>query len=317
MSVPACTRASIRSLSREQFHEMSYTEWGSNGERGVVVCVHGLTRQGRDFDFLARRLVADGYRVVCPDVVGRGFSGQLVYGSDYDLDQYVLDMTVLLARLGVDEVSWVGTSLGGMIGILMAGLRNSPVRRLLVNDIGPNLPINAVLRIGNYVRNGPSSFPDEKSAEAYFREILQPFGQLTDAQWRHLTEHSVKLDDNGNYVLRYDRRLTLGFKMPWHHRYRLWGAWEKIDCPILLLRGANSDLLLERTAMEMLRRNPNCRLETIPDCGHAPALMDEHQIDLVTTWLGEPIPNEAMAVPTRDERPEELLAACKVGENAI
>jgi pimeloyl-ACP methyl ester carboxylesterase len=184
----------VLSLSREQFHEISYTEWSADGDRGVVVCVHGLTRQGRDFDFLARRLADQGYRVSCPDVVGRGLSGRLAYGIDYDLDQYVLDMTVLLARLNVSEVSWVGTSLGGLIGILIAGLRNSPIRRLLVNDIGPNLPINAVPRIGNYVRNGPSSFPNLDATKRYFREILQPFGQLTDEQWRHLAKHGVKSD---------------------------------------------------------------------------------------------------------------------------
>lgn len=292
MAVHEHARSSVLSLSREQFHEISYTEWGADGDRGVVVCVHGLTRQGRDFDFLAQRLADHGYRVVCPDVVGRGLSGRLAYGIDYDLDQYVLDMTVLLARLNVSEVSWVGTSLGGLIGILIAGLRNSPVRRLLVNDIGPNLPINAVLRIGNYVRNGPSSFPDLEAVERYFREVLQPFGQLTDEQWRHLAEHSVKSDEAGNYVLRYDRRLTLGFKAPWHHRHRLWSAWDKIECPVLILRGAMSDLLQAKTAAEMLQRNAHARLETIKDCGHAPALMDEEQMGLVTDWLEANSPNQ-------------------------
>jgi pimeloyl-ACP methyl ester carboxylesterase len=292
MVAQPCARYSFRSLSREQFHEVSYTEWGSDGERGVVVCVHGLTRQGRDFDFLAQRLAHDGYRVVCPDIVGRGMSGQLVRGSDYDLDQYVIDMAVLLAKLNATEVNWVGTSLGGQIGILVAGLSNSPIQRLVVNDIGPNLPINAVLRIGNYVRNGPQLFANFEAAQAYFREILQPFGALTEKQWRHLAEHSVKRNENGQFVLRYDRRLTQGFKAPWHHRHRLWTAWERINCPILILRGADSDLLLPGTAKEMLRRNPQARLETIPDCGHAPALMDEQQIALVTEWIGTPFPKE-------------------------
>jgi pimeloyl-ACP methyl ester carboxylesterase len=292
MAMREYVRSSILSLSREQFHEISYTEWGADGDRGVVVCVHGLTRQGRDFDFLAQRLADQGYRIVCPDVVGRGLSGKLVYGIDYDLDQYVLDMTVLLARLNVSEVSWVGTSLGGLIGILIGGLRNSPVRRLVVNDIGPNLPINAVLRIGNYVRNAPSAFPNLQSVESYFREILQPFGPLTDEHWRHLARHSVKRDEAGNYVLRYDRRLTLGFKPPWHHRHRLWSAWDKIECPVLILRGATSDLLQAKTAAEMLQRNARARLETIKDCGHAPALMDEEQISLVAEWLAARSPNE-------------------------
>lgn len=292
MAEQAFTRSSIRSLSREQFHEISYAEWGARGDRGTVVCVHGLTRQGRDFDFLARRLADAGYRVVCPDMVGRGMSGRLVHGIDYDLDQYVLDMTVLLARLNIEDVHLVGTSLGGMIGISMAGLANAPIRSLVVNDIGPALPLNAVLRIGNYVRNGPEVFPDLDAATAYFRDVLQAFGDLTDEQWRHLAEHSVMPVEGGAYAMRYDRRLTHGFRPPWHYRRRLWEAWERINCPVLVLRGAESDLLLPHTAEEMLRRNPRAHLHTVANRGHAPALMDKAEIDVIAAWIGRPFSDE-------------------------
>jgi pimeloyl-ACP methyl ester carboxylesterase len=247
--------------------------------------VHGLTRQGRDFDFLAQALAARDHRVICPDVVGRGASGQLIDGSDYDLQQYLVDMTVLIARLGVHQVDWVGTSLGGMIGILMAGFANSPIKRLVVNDIGPTLPLDAVLRIGNYVRSAPKSFPSAEAAEKYFREVLLPFGRLSDAQWRHLSEHSIRLDEEGRYCLRYDRRLTHGFKAPWVYRHRLWSAWESIRCPILILRGMQSDLLLPQTASEMLQRNPRAKLVEIEGCGHAPPLMEADQIKILTSWL--------------------------------
>jgi pimeloyl-ACP methyl ester carboxylesterase len=308
-SEPSFVRSSVQSFSKNQFHELSYIEWGMDGTRGPVVCVHGLTRQGRDFDFLAQALVRTDHRVICPDVVGRGSSGQLVDGSDYDLQQYLVDMTVLIARLGVEQVDWVGTSLGGMIGILMAGLVNSPIKRLVVNDIGPSLPLDAVLRIGNYVRSAPRSFPNVEAAEKYFREVLQPFGQLNDAQWRHLSEHSIRPDDGGGYRLRYDRRLTHGFKAPWVYRHRLWTAWENIRCPILILRGVQSDLLLPQIASEMLRRNRRAKLIEIEGCGHAPPLMDAHQIEIVTTWLASADAERGATAP----RSSSLLAET-VGE---
>ena len=209
-------RSSVRSLSREQFHEVSYAEWGSSGDLGPVICVHGLTRQGRDFDFLAMKLAERRYKVLCPDVVGRGHSGHLVNPLDYDLQQYVLDMTVLIASLRAEQVDWIGTSLGGMIGILMAGLSNSPINRLVVNDIGPDLPLQAVLRIGKYVRDAPDSFPTTEAAQAYFRNVLSPFGKLEDWQWRHLSDHSIRPNGQGGYRLHYDRRLTLRVSISCH-----------------------------------------------------------------------------------------------------
>lgn len=279
------TQSSIRSISRDQFHEIAYTRWGESSENGTVICVHGLTRQGRDFDFIAGRLSADGYQVVCPDVVGRGLSGRLSDPTDYDLHQYELDMAMLIASLRVPEVDWIGTSLGGLIGILLAGRANSPIRRLVINDIGPDLPLTAVLRIGTYVQNAPSSFESREAAEMYFRDILAPFGKLNQQQWRHLSDHSIKPLDNGRFALRYDRAIPRGFKPPMIHRRRLWTAWERIRCPILLLRGEDSDLLLPRTAEEMVQRNPRAKLVEVPDCGHAPALLKESQTRIIEEWL--------------------------------
>lgn len=276
-------RATVLCSSRYQFHQMAFTEWGRGGERGVVVCVHGLTRQGRDFDALARELATQGYRVICPDLVGRGLSDRLSEPTDYDLPQYVLDMTTLLASVGV--VAWVGCSLGGLIGMIMAGMSNSPVRRLLVNDIGPHLPLGAVLRIGRYVRAGPARFASAEAAVSYFQEILAPFGRLTQEHWRHLAKHSVMSDGEGGYRLRYDPLIVRGFKPPWIHTRRLWSFWDRIECPTLILRGADSDLLLRSTAVEMLGRNANARLLEIPNCGHMPALLDPEQISIVGDWI--------------------------------
>lgn len=279
------TQGFVRSISRDQFHEIAYTHWGAGGAKGTTVCVHGLTRQGRDFDFVAQRLAADGYEVICPDIVGRGLSGQLLDPYDYDLEQYETDMAVLIASLRVPQVDWIGTSLGGLIGILLAGRANSPIRRLVVNDIGPDLPLSAVLRIGTYVRNAPDSFESRESAESYFREILAPFGDLTPHQWRHLSDHSIKPLAGGRFAMRYDRAIPKGFRPPMLHRRRLWAAWDRIECPILILRGVTSDLLLPDTAAEMVHRNPRASLVDVPGCGHAPPLLDEAQTRLIEEWL--------------------------------
>jgi pimeloyl-ACP methyl ester carboxylesterase len=194
-------------------------------------------------------------------------------------------MNVLIASLGVTEVIWVGFSLGGMIGMAMAGMPNSPIRCLVVNDIGPHMPVNAVLRIGHYTTNAPVRFTSAGAAEAYFRDILAPFGHLTDEQWGHLAEHSVMPDGDGGYRLRYDRRLVRAFKPPWFYARKLWQFWDNIPCPILLLRGAESDLLLASTAAEMLERNRRAKLFEFAGCGHLPPLMEPQQIQVVMDWL--------------------------------
>ena len=165
-------------MSRLSFHRIAYTEWGPEDARRVVVCVHGLSRQGRDFDRLAAFLAQHDYRIICPDLPGRGRSDWLKDPDEYGLPQYCVDMTVLLASLHAESVDWIGTSLGGLIGMVMAALPGSPIRRLVVNDIGPFLPWSALYRIGTYLRQMPTEFPDFAAANAYYREILSTFGEL-------------------------------------------------------------------------------------------------------------------------------------------
>jgi pimeloyl-ACP methyl ester carboxylesterase len=287
IAVPAPFRTGdVLSISRQHFHRIAYTDWGNPESERIVMCVHGLTRQGRDFDPLAAVLARQGYRVVCPDLVGRGRSGRLRDPDDYALPQYVVDMTTLIARLGVREVDWVGTSLGGFIGLIMAGMADSPIRSLLINDIGPFVPWAALRRIGDYLRVAPKGFPDLDAAEAYFRDILAPFGALTDAQWRHLTEHSVVPGPNGGYRLHYDPGIAEAFRPGRVYNVSLWTYWDAITCPTLVLRGETSDLLPVSTALEMTRRGPQAALIEIAGCGHAPALLDDEQIALVSDWLG-------------------------------
>jgi pimeloyl-ACP methyl ester carboxylesterase len=285
---PPFRTGSVRSISKQHFHRIFYTDWGEPDSDQVALCVHGLSRQGRDFDFLASALAKRGYRVICPDLAGRGQSGWLADADDYALPQFSVDMTVLLSRLGVDRVDWVGTSLGGLIGMVLAALPDAPIRRLVINDIGPYLPWAALRRLGDYLRIAPADFPDLASAEAYFRDVLAPFGQLTKAQWEHLTRHSVIATPEGRYRLRYDRRIAEAFRPGRMYNVSLWSYWDAITCPVLLLRGEASDLLPREIAAEMTERGPRAELLEFAGCGHAPALLSEPQIGPVVDWLTSP-----------------------------
>jgi pimeloyl-ACP methyl ester carboxylesterase len=263
-------------------------DWGNPDSDRIALCVHGLSRQGRDFDFLAAALAARGYRVICPDLAGRGESGWLTDAEDYALPQFSVDMTVLLARFGADSVDWVGTSLGGLIGMVLAALPDTPIRRLVINDIGPSIPWPALRRIGDYLRGAPVDFPDLAAAEAYFRDILAPFGQLTPEQWAHITKHSVVATPERRYKLRYDRRIAEAFRPGRIYNLSLWSYWDAIKCPVLLLRGHDSDLLPRDIAVQMTTRGPRTELVEIAGCGHAPALMSDDQIELIMGWLTSP-----------------------------
>jgi pimeloyl-ACP methyl ester carboxylesterase len=251
-----------------------------------VLCVHGLTRNGRDFDHLSIALAREGRRVVCPDLPGRGQSERLQDSSDYVLPQYCSDMTVLLAALGAAEVDWIGTSLGGLVGMVLAALPGSPIRRIVINDIGPYLPWTGLLRLGANLNDAPKSFETIEQAEGYYRRVLAPFGPLEDAHWRHLTTHSVAWSaEKRSFSPLCDPNIAHAFRNPWHYSVDLWKYWDAIGVPILVLRGQQSDLLPEPVLKDMVRRNRNVRVHTVLNCGHAPALIADDQIDVVTRFL--------------------------------
>jgi pimeloyl-ACP methyl ester carboxylesterase len=282
---PKFRQDEVLCISKHSFHEIAYTDWGDPTSHRLALCVHGLTRQGRDFDELAAALAREGYRVVCPDLVGRGRSGWLDDPDDYALPQYCSDMTTLLAKFDVPHVTWIGTSLGALIGMIFAGLAKTPVRRLVVNDIGPFLPWAALYRLGTYLRQMPKSFPDFAAAEAYFREILAPFGDLTDDEWQHLTQYSVAPQRDGRLRMLCDPGIARAFRPGLFYNLSLWRYWDAIACPTLVVRGKESDMLLAATAAEMSRRGPKAKVVEIAGCGHAPPLMDEDQIGIVKDWL--------------------------------
>lgn len=276
----------ILGLSRSGFHDIAYVEWGPEDADHVVICVHGLTRQGRDFDYLAHELASQGRRVICPDLVGRGRSGWLRDPADYTVLQYCADMNALIARTRARSVDWVGTSLGGLIGIVLAGLPDSPIRRLVINDIGPVVPINALQRIGRYVADMPETFATLDAAERYLREVLSPFGEVAGEHWAHLARHSVRKDsEQDRYVTLCDPAILQALRAPSNPGAHLWAYWDAIDRPILVVRGRDSDFLPSYLSNEMARRNPNTIVHDVPGCGHAPTLMPRDQTKAVAAFL--------------------------------
>lgn len=274
---------SFLSLSPNGFHRVVYSDFGDPDNENVLVCVHGLSRNGRDFDFLARSL-CDHYRVICPDVPGRGRSDWLKVKEDYGYPLYCSAMASLLAHLDVETVHWVGTSMGGLIGMLLAAQANTPIKRLVMNDVGPLIPKAALERIVAYVGEDPR-FATMRELEAYIREVYSPFGPLTDAQWRNLMESSARKTSDGNYGLNYDPAIVTPLKSAPLEDVDLWPVWEKVECPVLLVRGDKSDLLLAEIAEEMQRRGPKTDLVELDGIGHAPTLMSDSQIATVRDWL--------------------------------
>jgi pimeloyl-ACP methyl ester carboxylesterase len=270
-------------LGPRGFYRMAYREWGAADNKRVLICVHGLTRLGRDFDHLARELAAD-YRVICPDMPGRGESDWFDDKMDYQPPNYVAACAALIARLGVDRVDWLGTSMGGIVGMTMASMPNAPITRMIINDIGPFVPKSAIERIASYTGTDPR-FTAFAEAEAMYRKNAAPFGIKRDEHWRYLTEISIRPAERGTLKLHYDPGIVIPFKSAPIADLSFWPVWDAIKCPVLLLRGAESDLLLAETAKEMTERGPRAKLVEIPGCGHAPALMENDQIAIVRDWL--------------------------------
>ena len=281
--------SSVQCVSAGGLHRMAYYEWGDPANDRVLVCVHGLTRCGRDFDFLAQAM-SDKYRVVCPDVVGRGMSDWLKIKKLYGPPQYVADMVTLLARVNARTVHWIGTSMGGLIGMVLASLENTPISRLVLNDFGPVMTLQSMQRICEYVGKAPR-FDSYAQAEAMVRFLAATFGKLTDAQWRHLTENVVRTAADGKIEFRYDPGIASGMHLALEQAngkdIESWPLYDAITCPTLLLRGAQSDLLLAATAAQMATRGPRARCVEFPEVGHAPALLDPAQITPIREFLLE------------------------------
>ncbi|GAB4357131.1 MAG: alpha/beta hydrolase [Gammaproteobacteria bacterium] len=261
---------------------ISYTRWGEADAERTVLCLHGLTRNGRDFDFLAKQL-ATRWQVVCPDMPGRGSSESLDHAEDYQYPTYLQICTALIEHLGLNSVDWVGTSMGGLLGMMLAAQDKSPIERLILNDIGAFIPGRALRFIGEYVgKTGP--FTTMADLEKYLRLIHSGFGNLSDDQWQHLAQHSHWIDAQNRFWLAYDPKIAHPFRDTEIGDVDLWDIWGQVKCPTLLIRGERSEILPASIAKEMVSR-PQTEMITLPNVGHAPSLMDEEQIKLVENWL--------------------------------
>ena len=287
--------------SEDGYHRVAYTEWGvANSTGSAFICVHGLTRNSRDFDALASYLSTYDYHVFCPDVVGRGDSDWLHNAHQYNFKTYISDMGVLIGRTGANQIDWLGTSMGGLIGIMIASLPNTPIRRLILNDIAPQVPIHALWRLAKYVGKDPD-FNSKEQAKEYYKKIYSEFGNLTEEEWVQFTEYSVFERSPGVYASKYDPAIH-DFKLKLQtvkeflyspHKaleglifdIDLWPLWQKISCPVLVIRGRHSDLLLPEHIKKMKRLHPLVDVIEVDDAGHAPALLEIRQHEQIADWL--------------------------------
>ena len=280
----------LHCLDSQGLHRMAYWAWGDPANPRVLVCVHGLSRQGRDFDTLARDL-SDNFCVVCPDVVGRGQSDWLADPSGYNVPAYVADMVTLLARLDAKQVDGVGTSMGGLIGLGLASLAGAPVRRLVLNDVGPAIEPDSLTRIGTYL-GLPAHWRTVDEAADALLAISEGFGPHTREQWRALSARQLKPDGDG-FKPHYDPGIAVPFRSYSADEARagealLWQAYDSLRCRTLLLRGAESDLLSPATAHAMTLRGPRTRLVEFAGVGHAPTLVQPDQRAAVREFLLAP-----------------------------
>lgn len=270
---------------------IAFTDWGNPENTQVVICVHGLTRNSRDFDYLARAL-QDQFRVICVDIVGRGQSDWLTNAEEYNQPAtYLSDIKILLTHIlaQYDQpilLNWVGISMGGLIGMVLAGLQDLPIpiKSIIMSDIGPQIPIDAILRFKNYVGEDPK-FTDIDQLENYIKVISAPFGNLTKEQWHHLTLYSVCKYSECVYGFRYDPRIAINFHENFEHDIDLWPFWDQLTMPTLVLHGEKSDVLLPQVAEEMKIRGPKANIIKISNVGHAPLLVNEEQISYVKEFL--------------------------------
>jgi pimeloyl-ACP methyl ester carboxylesterase len=270
---------SVRYLLSGAFYRLALTEWGA-ADAPVVICVHGLTRNGRDFDCLALAL-SDRYRVICPDLPGRGQSDWLPDPSLYHLPTYLLALSHLLTWIG-KPVMWLGTSLGGICGMLIGAASGQPITRLILNDIGAFIPVAGLERIRDYI-GLQHEFADMDALEAYLRRVHAPFGALTDRQWHHLALHSARSLPDGRVALHYDPAIAALIKSTPLADVDMAASWDRLSMPILAIRGESSDILLPDTLHRM--QDAGASTHVVANAGHAPALMDSHTIEIVQAFL--------------------------------
>ncbi len=266
-------------------HRVRWVEWGDPTAARVLICAHGLSRNGRDFDFLAQAMM-DRYRVICPDFPGRGQSDWLSDPCHYHNIQYLHDSWALIGSISYEHLDWVGTSMGGLIALGLASGATNPLRRMVINDIGPYIPGKALAEIGKYLVRHPR-FANLAEAKDDFRSVYASFGPLEDRHYDHLVRHGVRPAPDGGYVLGLDPAIIDQFVALPFEDIALWEYWDPVRIPTLILRGEQSTILPRAILDEMVTRHPGAESIEIPGCAHAPSLMVDDQIQLIRAWLLE------------------------------
>jgi pimeloyl-ACP methyl ester carboxylesterase len=288
-------------VSADGFHRNAYTEWGQpDPNRPTVICVHGLLRNRHDFNALANYLDHQGRHVLCPDIVGRGDSDWFKNPKHYTFEQYINDMSVLISKSSCSQIDWIGTSMGGLIGMMMAALPNTPIRRLILNDVGAQIPIHGLRRLSKYAQT-PHQFNNKDEATQYYKTIYADFGQLTESEWTEFSDNSIRLESSGLYTPKCDPDITNNkthSQFIWdfmHHPHKtfegvffdvdLWSIWEHVKCPVLIVHGEHSDILLPEYITKMKKVHPKTDVMEIADAGHAPALLKVGEHEQINLWL--------------------------------
>ena len=281
---PAPRTGSVRCINSKSFHTIHYQDWGDLNSKETVFCIHGLTRNSHDFDAIANQM-SKKRRVVCADTAGRGKSDWLPDHEDYQIPQYNADFNTLTAHISCEEYSIIGTSLGGMMGMILAAMPNSPVKRLVVNDIAPEVPHTAMARLGGYLHLDPW-FRKMEDVEKHLRKTLAPFHPMMDEDWEHLALTSSYASDDG-LRLAFDPDISNTYgRRYWYLMYfNLWKYWVRIKCPVLILRGTESDFLTQSLCERMMRKLPQAELLEFEHTGHTPTLNAPEQIDPILKWL--------------------------------
>lgn len=291
----------VLGISDEGFHHIAYSEWGeSHPALADVVCVHGYTRNAHDFDALASYLSTNGRHVFCPDVAGRGESSWFKKSHHYNFTQYIHDMTALIARVNTEQIDWIGTSMGGIIGMMMAALPNTPIRRLILNDVGPQIPLFGLKRIAKSTGKC-LEFKSVNEAKEYYKLNYTEFGNLSDEQWDTFTANSIRKKAPGVFISKADpaiknpKSISQIITEFFHHPHKvlegilydidLWSIWQQIKCPVLVIHGVHSELLTSAIIKRMVRTHQGTQVYEVHNAGHAPALLDLVDHETIETWL--------------------------------
>ncbi len=264
--------------------EVAYREWGDSDNHKKLFCVHGLTRNSKDFDFLAASM-SNQYNVICIDIPGRGVSGYFAQLDNYNFQNYMTAIKRVISSITPGKIDFLGTSMGGVVAMSLASIDSSLIRKLVLNDVGPFVPGVLYAALNAHEKTKPKSYNSYAEAVQYHKEHCSSFGPMSDEQWGEFTMNGMREDKDGRFIYDYDKKLEVKIAQNASGELNVWDVWDQIKCPVLVIRGETSMALQKEVAEEMAQRGPKADLIEIPVTGHAPTLMSEEQVSIVRDWL--------------------------------